>query len=125
MTEKTTIGKSIGDFAAASVRLTYGDLWKFCDAERLNAGALADTYERELSASPPPSEESADFYRRRIVALRQTEARFIGLAKLIERYERSDVIKAEIRKMAESERAARAGAATIEIMPEGDEDAVE
>lgn len=125
MTETTTTCKSLGDFAAASTRLTYGSLWKFCDAERLNAGTLADSYERDLSAVPPPSDESRAFYRRRIVELRQREAHFIGLAKLVERYERSDVIKAEIRKMADAERAARDGAPTIEPMPEGDEDAAE
>jgi hypothetical protein len=104
---------------------TYGDLWTFCDAERLNAVVLAEAYERDLSASPAPAPDSADFYRRRIVALRQTEARFVALARLVERYERSDAIKAEIKKMAEADRASRDGAVTAEVMPSGDEDQAE
>lgn len=118
-------GKTLGDFAATSTRLTYGDLWTFCDSGRMRCEFAADQFERALAAVPAPSDEDAKFYRSRIVALRQRGARFVALARLIERYQRSAVIRDEIKKMAEAEAAARDGAATVEIMPEGDGDMAE
>lgn len=89
-----------------AARVTFGALWELCDADRSQAESLVATYAESMRATPAPSADDLVFYTRRLAECEARAAQFLTLQKLIERCDRSDAIKAELKRLANAERAA-------------------
>lgn len=83
---------------------TYADLWQFADRARVQAESLVDGYAADLDAAKHAGDRL--FYARRLADLTRDAACTLALQKLVERCERSDVIKAELKRIAADEHGA-------------------
>lgn len=105
---------------APAARVTFGALWELCAADMAQAESLVATYAESLRQTPAPSADTLAFYKRRLAECEARALQFLTLAKLIERCERSDVIMAELKRLAAAERAASEAAIAQSESSEGD-----